>query len=770
MKIFKKILCVYADGGVHKKMKTVGKLSVLLVVLVTFFSTFAVSVSADSQSVDGVDVWFETDKKAYSENEVVVGKFQIANTGVKELQDIDAKMIMPEGYAVNEGSVMSYSYASLGMGASVDGEITCIPNAKEHNYTGLYWTSGRVALLVGGIVGLLVLVLISVWYVYWKMRNEGTKSNTTSSAQTAGRAMSVLLAVGIGFGSLLCTAYRVGAEEEEETQPQRSGSSVILTETVKCEKLYIEVQFKVSFKESRNTVPQYQTAVRTASANAVYQGVIDELIDEFGQGEVVQDTSVSQPNRYCVRGLSIVKPLDFDNDGKNELFCVCGKNNKEDYYSEIRIYRQNGKLTEMIYSDTAICYGKDTTYYAEYLEDDNKEILFHTKTSHLNNVNDEWSKIANGKLQIAKTLKSEMQNSGVWVYTIDGNNVDAKRFETELNYFRRNKECWSMNNQEDISSLYKMLKETQKVVTDIAPNVVYVVNETVQPPAPTQPPTEKPTQPPTERPTQKPPAPQSTQPPVQQQTPAPATQPPVHNNNNSNNNNNNNNSSGGGITIITPNGSVSDDTVIMSGGNNSAPIYNNGGAPVYNNGGAYGYNAYGDMYGRGNNLYGGYGRVVKDWRSCYKEKLSQLSAENRNSCFELCDVDEDNIPELFVSQGNICYLYIWNGYSVERADFTSPYGVAYVDCSNGYIGLPSFDGGVSPTTIYKKSGSSVSRVIEYKIQESYPYPYFIIDNRTVSEYEYWNTVQPYEYIQWKDVGRSCRMNNTEINRVVDSWK
>ena len=745
-------------------MKTVGKLSVLLVVLVTFFSTFAVSVSADSQSVDGVNIWFETDKKTYSENEIVIGKFQIANTGIKELQDIDAKMIMPDGYAINEGSVMSYNYASLGVGASVDGEITCIPNAKEHNYRGLYWTSGRVALLIGGMVGVLALALIISMAYFWKIKNEDnkSKSNTTSSTHTVSSAMSVLLAVCIGFGSLLCTAYHVNADEEEETEPQRNGNSIILTETVKCEKLYIEVQFKVSFKESSNNAPLYQTAVKTASANAVYQGVIDNLIDEFGQGEVVQDTSVSQPNRYCVRGLSIVKPLDFDNDGKNELFCVCGKNNKEDYYSEIRIYRQNGKMTEMVYNDTAIYYGKDTTYYAEYVEDDSKEILFHTKTSHLNNVNDEWSRIVNGKLQIAKTLKSEMQNSGVWIYTVDGNNVDAKRFETELNYFRRNKECWSMNNQEDVSLLYKMLKETQKVVTDIAPNVVYVVNETVQPPAPTQPPTEKTTQLPTERPTQKP-VPQTTQPPVQQQTPAPATQPPVAATQPSANNNNNN-SSGGGITIITPNGNVSDDMVIISGGNN--------GAPVYNNGSAYGYSVYnyGDMYGYGNNLYGGYGRVVKDWRSCYKEKLSQLAAENGNSCFELCDVDKDNIPEIFVSQGNVCYLYIWNGYSVERADFTSPYSVAYVDCSNGYIGLPSFNGGFSPTTIYRKSGSSVSRVIEYKIQESYPYPYFIIDNRTVPECEYWNTIQSYEYIQWKDVGRSYRMNNSEINRVVDSWK
>ena len=682
-------------------METVKKLSVIFLIMIMLVSVGMVIVSAETKTADGVTVSFETDKKKYADDETVIGKFEILNVSANDIQDIDARMIMPKGYAINEGSVMSYSYDVINVGGSVDGEITCVPNAKEHHYKGVFWTSRRIALMIGGIIGLVVLLFVAGLIAFFVNNQKAENGNTTSLTETT----ALFLAVSVGISMMMCSANHVSAENS-------NSNSVRLTESVQCESVYIPIQFMVSFKRSDWQSYQVTTADNPQTEANVYETTVKNLMDKYGQGEVVRQ-QYNGSEQYRIEGLGLVKTIDFDKDGNNELLCVCGSYKNNNYTAEMKLYRANGKKVQTVYEDTCIYQGNNTTYYTEFIAEDDA-VLLHTKTSHVHDINDEWSKLTGNKVSVAKTLKSKMENNNVWIYTVDGSNVTAQVFNTQLEHFDNHKQSFPMNNQTNPETLYSILQATKSTINYLAPTVTYVFSEQFLPQ-----PTEPPTEPPTERPTVKPqetPVQQPQQP--QQTTP---TQPPVQSQN-----------GGSSITVIPPqnNGGV---TIIPPQGGG---VYGGGVAPYYSGRGYYSY-----RYGNGG--------VARDWRSAYKEKLTQLSRENINGYFELCDTDNDGIPELFHSVGNSCYLYVWNGCNVEKTDFVSPYAVAYVDCSCGYIGAPAFNGGYSPTSVYKKSGSRISRV---------------------SEREYWSSVQAYKNIRWKDVGRAYPFCSSDINRTVDCWR
>lgn len=717
-------------------METAKKLSVIFLVMIMLVSVGMVSVSAETKTTDGITVSFETDKKKYTDDETVIGKFEILNVSANDIQDIDARMIMPKGYAINEGSVMSYSYDVINVGGSVDGEITCVPNAENHRYKGVFWTGGRIALMIGGIVGLVVVLFVVGLIAFFVNSKKTENRNTTSLTDVT----ALFLAVSVGISVMMCSVNHVSAVSSDS-------NSVILTESVQCGSVYIPIQFMVSFKMSNSQSYQFTTADNPQTEANVYETTVKNLMDKYGQGEVIKQ-QLNGSEQYCIQGLGLVKTIDFDKDGNDELLCVCGSYKDNNYTAEMKLYRANGKKVQTVYEDTCIYQGKNTTYYTEFISED-IGILLHTKTSHVHDVNDEWSKLTGNKVSVARTLKSKMENNNVWIYTVDGSNVTAQAFNTQLEHFDNHKQSFPMNNQTNPEPLYSILQATKNTVTYLAPTVTYVFSEQFLP-QPTEPPTERPTVKPQETPVEQSQPQQQQQQqqsqPQQQQPQTTPTQPPAQSQNGGNSITVIPPQSNGGVTIISPQG----------GG-----VYG-GGVTPYSGGGYYSY-GYSYPYGRG---------VVRDWRSAYKEKLTQLSRENANAFFELCDTDNDGIPELFHSVGNSCYLYVWNGYNVEKTDFVSPYAVAYVDCSGGYIGLPSFDGGYSPTTIYKKSSSGVSRVIEYRIDGGYygEVPYYIVNNRSVSEREYWSSVQTYENIRWKDVGRSCPFRSSDINKTVDCWR
>lgn len=522
-------------------MKRLGQLSAVFLIITLLFSMGSIPVSAETKTVDGISVSFETDKQAYKDDETVIGKFEIFNASINDIQNIDAKMIMPKGYAVNEGSVMSYNYDVIGAGQNVGGEITCVPNPKEHNYTGLFWTSGRITILIGSIVGVVALIFIIGMFVFYANMKDKPSADKT--------ATSLLLTFAIGISMIVCTTGSVSAEEDATSD--RNGNAIVLSESVKCESLYIQIQFRVSFKTSGTPIEYRTTTVESPQEDTtVYEKTVSTLMNEYGQGDVVEDKSVSNTNRYCIDGLGLVKLIDFDKDGTDELLCVCGKSKNDTYTAEIKIYHQKGKTVETVYEDTCIYKGKDTTYYTEYIAED-KEVLLHTKTSHINTVNDEWSRLSNGKFSVARTLHSQMESDSVWIYQVDGKNVTPQEFDTKTGDFERRKVSFAMNNQQDPDNLYAILQSSKSTINLAAPSVTYSFSEKFLS-APTEPPTEKPT-------------PKPTQPPVQRPSQS-ATQPANNNNNNSN----------GRVTVIPPQGGGNSITIIPPQGGNRYPVYGGG--------------------------------------------------------------------------------------------------------------------------------------------------------------------------------------------------
>ena len=86
--------------------------------------------------------------------------------------------------------------------------------------------------------------------------------------------------------------------------------------TVNSEKKEHEPLSVHAHEESKNDVEEQSNQ----KMYRAYKSVIKELLIRYGKGKIQDDTF--SPSTYCLDGLGVVRLLDLDKDGQNELITI----------------------------------------------------------------------------------------------------------------------------------------------------------------------------------------------------------------------------------------------------------------------------------------------------------------------------------------------------------------------------------------------------------------------------------------------------------------
>lgn len=163
---------------------------------------------------------------------------------------------------------------------------------------------------------------------------------------------------------------------------------------------------------------------------ATYLKIVEDLISKHGEARL------SQENYYI--GLSIVRLIDFDGDGKEELYCVYPENN--DMYAntqEIYVYN-NGKAVS-IFKGNVCNYGTSVDPFVEYLV--NKENTYLLTEYSLNTEYEQgvWSKLQKDSLNKCFSYYSNdsihSHSNDNLSYTVNGKNMSKSEYKSCIESF-----------------------------------------------------------------------------------------------------------------------------------------------------------------------------------------------------------------------------------------------------------------------------------------------------------------------------------------------
>ena len=165
-----------------------------------------------------------------------------------------------------------------------------------------------------------------------------------------------------------------------------------------------------------------------------------------------------------------------------------------------------------------------------------------------------------------------------------------------------------------------------------------------------------------------------------------------------------------------------------------------------------------------------------DWKTLYKSQLNNLKISDY--AFELYDVDQDGIPELFVSKGSF-YASGLNIYTVTDNQMNdifigSAYGIIAANSKKHYIAIDNMHNGYYSLIVYKKSGGQFVKIIDASsnygaVMSNSPELYYKINDETVSKDKYTEITQEYQNLSWDKVGRKYEITESNINSVIDNW-
>lgn len=255
----------------------------------------------------------------------------------------------------------------------------------------------------------------------------------------------------------------------DEVQPYLSASEAYLgkKDTDGAKKILeqgYEKTHSAEIKEKLDSLPSMEKA---------YLSVVEDLINQYGEGKTVNETTDEHKGLYAFEGVAIVRLLDLDNDSNDELLCihsedVTGNNSTGKVYI-LDIYSFDGEKANNIYHNrvTYDHYRTDNSWTPiglDYFSQDGK-ILLLTKANPMTWQIEEWSELKDGEVVVLKTL-SDMPQQGETppVYRIDDVIVDEATFRAETEKIRSNVVDLQCNGakQETLSAYIAETNETLK--------------------------------------------------------------------------------------------------------------------------------------------------------------------------------------------------------------------------------------------------------------------------------------------------------------------
>lgn len=162
------------------------------------------------------------------------------------------------------------------------------------------------------------------------------------------------------------------------------------------------------------------------------------------------------------------------------------------------------------------------------------------------------------------------------------------------------------------------------------------------------------------------------------------------------------------------------------------------------------------------------------WRSIYKTKLQEKAEEYSGSeydpKFELIDVDQNGIPELFISQGtyriSVCEVYTINNGEIKQLSVASMYGMLNYNSKEKLLGDVHVYAG--STVLYWVGKLENGEMKDVYTSDSHG-DTFIVNGEevTLEEYNEANSKYPIQGgADWEGVGRKYSLNSSEIDTVL----
>ena len=168
-----------------------------------------------------------------------------------------------------------------------------------------------------------------------------------------------------------------------------------------------------------------------------------------------------------------------------------------------------------------------------------------------------------------------------------------------------------------------------------------------------------------------------------------------------------------------------------------------------------------------------------DWKSIYKvklqEKIKEYSGFKDDAKFELVDIDQNGIPELFISPASdsisSCEVYTISNGSIKQLDVVSAYGRLFYNEKEKTIVNWNMRQGVESCWAAQLIGDQMKKIYSSRSIDNgmVDIPVYQVNEENVTAQDYKKSNQKYRIennSDWVLVGRKYSLNNIEIDTVL----
>lgn len=239
-----------------------------------------------------------------------------------------------------------------------------------------------------------------------------------------------------------------------------------------------------SIKSNESSITKEESQAKEKMYTA-YSEEIKALINKYGDGKIVDDNTVN--GAYNMTGLSYAKLIDFDNNGNEELLCVYGPTKDGDGYEKpyyMKVFGYDGKKINTLFEGSTFFFmgtdpGLEYTWKIAFCEE-NGQILLLTRKSPQTFYIYEWSKLADNKFEVVKSISDYNElDPGEIKFRIDNKEVNEKEFNKQLTEWE-NKQTYIIFNSNSKSDLENNINETNNTLKILGYDVQENTSQQVQ--------------------------------------------------------------------------------------------------------------------------------------------------------------------------------------------------------------------------------------------------------------------------------------------------